>query len=213
MQFSLVLALVPAALALNYEVPSALLADLAATSLSNSMSSSSSSHAAAAQSESTSDSASCTYPDAYTIFNFHSTSITNSTDSYISFTYTDYDTDIISTCIYNASSVSLTTGTSLAPRYACNDNDVSFIWQSGKLNMIEVACPGETTTVWQAYGSVIPAEHNLRCTTDNTTLITSCAALVPFSANFTSLEPSTSTATKARRTFHERRIRRSSNLF
>lgn len=158
---------------------------------------------------------SCAYPAQYTLT--HVTTFApnfNSSASYVSFAYADAATDIQTTCSYNETSTSLTAGTGLAPRYACDDAVVSFIWSPlassnsslraatayGKLTLIEQTCPGETTTTFESTGSV--EATSLRCTKINganataaTELSTGsagvlCSAVGSLVGNFTSLQPS-----------------------
>lgn len=52
----------------------------------------------------------------------------------------DSDTDITTTCHLNSTSTNLGAA-GAAPRYACDNSSVNFIWQNSKLTMIELACP------------------------------------------------------------------------
>lgn len=107
--------------------------------------SSGSSGSSPSSSSSSSSSSSCYYPATFTLNNFTTWSLaTNASQSYVSFNYVDSGTKITTPCAYNASSQSLTAGTSLAARYACDDSTVSFIWQKGKITAIETTCPGQT---------------------------------------------------------------------
>ena len=129
---------------LQYDIPAELLElfgpgnpDPVAAALSGSSSSMSTAAAAA-----------CYYPATFTLSNFKSWSPTaNASLSYVSFQYSDNGTHITTSCAYNATSRSLTAGTGLADRYACDDDVVSFIWQKGKITAIETTCPGQTAYV------------------------------------------------------------------
>ncbi|KIH88490.1 hypothetical protein SPBR_07788 [Sporothrix brasiliensis 5110] len=156
---------------------------------------SSSSHSSAPSSSSSSSS--CYYPATFTLDNLTTWSpAANTSQSYVSFLYIDSGTKITTPCSYNASSQSLTVGTSLTPRYACDDSTVSFIWQKGKITAIEATCPGQTATKFEASGSLVP--RGLQCSktnsTDDTGLSqgagTICVASGSLSGNFTSQEPS-----------------------
>lgn len=60
--------------------------------------------------------------------------------SVINFDYSDNSTGIRTPCHYNATSVNAAPE-GLAPRYACDNSVVEFIWQNRTLTMIEKACP------------------------------------------------------------------------
>ncbi|KAL1903095.1 hypothetical protein Sste5346_000379 [Sporothrix stenoceras] len=167
------------------------------TGSASSASSASSGSAGSSTPSSSSSSASCFYPATFTLNNFTTWSpATNASRSYVSFNYVDSGTKITTACEYNSSSTSLTAGTELAARYACDDSTISFIWQKGKLTAIETTCPGQTATKFEASGSILPT--GLQCSktngTDDTGLGqgsgTICLASGPLSANFTSQEPS-----------------------
>ncbi|CAK7243080.1 MAG: hypothetical protein STHCBS139747_004588 [Sporothrix thermara] len=178
---------------LQYDIPAELLElfgpgnpDPVAAALSGSSSSMSTAAAAA-----------CYYPATFTLSNFKSWSPTaNASLSYVSFQYSDNGTHITTSCAYNATSRSLTAGTGLADRYACDDDVVSFIWQKGKITAIETTCPGQTATKFEASGSVLPT--GLKCAQTNGTDAvglgwgpgTLCVSSRPLSANFTSQQPS-----------------------
>ncbi|KAK1754960.1 hypothetical protein QBC47DRAFT_205130 [Echria macrotheca] len=72
------------------------------------------------------------------------------------FVFTDSDTGIVTPCHKNASSINVAWPGD-APRYACDNPLVLFIWQSGKLLMIEQACPETSgSTKYEASGSLSP---------------------------------------------------------
>ncbi|CAK7563264.1 MAG: hypothetical protein SEPTF4163_001128 [Sporothrix epigloea] len=153
--------------------------------------------ASTASTASASGSASCYYPATFTLNNFTTwLPANNASLSYVSFQYVDRGTLITTACAYNATSRSLTAGTGLADRYACDDHAISFIWQKGTITVIETTCPGQTVTKFEASGSIIPT--NLKCTVTNSSgdscqgqsQGTLCLSSMPLSANFTSQEPS-----------------------
>ncbi|CAK7203477.1 hypothetical protein SEUCBS139899_006211 [Sporothrix eucalyptigena] len=192
---------------LQYDIPDELLAlfgagnpdpvSSSASAVSASTSFVPSGTAYASSSSTTSSSDSCYYPATFTLNNFTTWSpATNTSLSYVSFKYVDSGTKITTPCAYNATSKSLTAGTGLADRYACDDSTISFIWLKGKLTAIETTCPGQTATKFEASGSLIPT--GLKCAQTNGTddvglgqgQGTLCFSSRPFSANFTSQEPS-----------------------
>ncbi len=92
-----------------------------------------------------SESAGCVYPGNFTVEQVTTwapaSSGNASADPYISFTYSDPATNIATFCAYNATSKSLTAGRGLAPRYACESDIVSFIWQKNLISIAETTCP------------------------------------------------------------------------
>lgn len=109
---------------------------------------STSSSSSSSSASSSSSSSSCYYPATFILNNFTTWSpATNASQSYVSFLYVDSGTKITTPCSYNATSQSQTAGTSLAARYACDDEVISFIWQKGKITAIETTCPGQTAYV------------------------------------------------------------------
>ncbi|KAL7629434.1 hypothetical protein AAE478_000954 [Parahypoxylon ruwenzoriense] len=154
---------------------------------------------------STLEAVACTYPAAYEVANFTmSTEGSNGTISSISFHFTDADTGIDTQCGRNSTSKPSSLG---ANRWPCDDANVSFIyqmtWITG-LNMIEVACPGNTrprsdaeaiplmaddeysVPQFEASGLITP---DLTCT--NSTSGSTCVAKQsPIAGEFESLEPS-----------------------
>lgn len=86
--------------------------------------------------------ASCILPLNFTVNGFQvwTPAAGNSNASTISFQYTDSLTNINTDCHLNETSISV--GPSgLAPRYACDNSIVQFIWQNNTLTLIEKACP------------------------------------------------------------------------
>lgn len=87
--------------------------------------------------------ADCIFPSNYTVSNFTAFTPTdgNSTETVIKFNFVDNGTSIVTQCEKNSTSKS-TEKPGLAPRYACGNPRVQFIWQNTTLSMIEGVCPG-----------------------------------------------------------------------
>ena len=87
--------------------------------------------------------ADCVYPASYNITNFTYYQLnTDSTGNYLNFYFLDPDTKIDTSCTLNSSSPNtVASNPSLAPRYACDNNIVTFIVDGMKLTIIERACP------------------------------------------------------------------------
>lgn len=87
----------------------------------------------------------CNFPPDFHIQNFaaksNGTGPTATLSAY-NFTFVDKTTSVTTSCSFNSSSVS-TTPAGLAPRYACADGDVKFIWDGARnqLTMVERICP------------------------------------------------------------------------
>ncbi|OAA64454.1 hypothetical protein SPI_03101 [Niveomyces insectorum RCEF 264] len=178
---------------LAYELPAELLA--LATGSGGTTASTTTAAAAAAATSNTA--AACFYPANFTLDQFTTwTPAANTSQSYVSFVFRDDGTRIRTPCVYNATSPSLTAGTSLAARYACGDPVVAFIWQKNEATLIEATCPGQTATHFEAAGSVRPG--TFACTATDAAWSTElgagpgllCTATAPMTANFTSQEPS-----------------------
>jgi hypothetical protein len=85
----------------------------------------------------------CTYPEnPFEIQNFTiwTPAAGSNASMTIDFAYLDESTRIETSCHYNATSQNVARP-EITPRYACDNTDVEFIWQNGKLTMIEAACP------------------------------------------------------------------------
>lgn len=136
----------------------------------------------------------CVLPEAFIIeqFQMWTPATGNNHSALINFAYWDSSTDLQTICRLNATSQSVAKP-GRAPRYACDNADVEFIWQNTTLTVIERACPqSQTTSKFEASGAVTPA---LTCvvTLDNSSVGhgDDCLSKTPFiPANFTSLEPS-----------------------
>jgi hypothetical protein len=87
----------------------------------------------------------CNFPPDFHIQNFvaksNGTGPTAALSAY-NFTFVDEVTSITTSCSFNSSSVS-TTPSGLAPRYACANGDVKFIWDEShkQLTLVERICP------------------------------------------------------------------------
>ncbi|KAK3362231.1 hypothetical protein B0T25DRAFT_907 [Lasiosphaeria hispida] len=99
---------------------------------------------------------SCVFPESYLVehFNIWTPSAGNGNSTIINFQYTDIDTSIQTPCHFNVSSINVGVE-GLAPRYACDNTIVEFIWQNNTLRMIEKTCP-ETSSGFEASGSIQP---------------------------------------------------------
>lgn len=88
--------------------------------------------------------ADCTMPSEYTVSDF--SSYTNrSNQTTVSFAYVDSATGINTRCARSPSSKPHNTNPSLASRYACDNANVEFIYQTAGvagLTVVEAACPG-----------------------------------------------------------------------
>lgn len=105
--------------------------------------------------------AACTYPESFEIQNFQTLTPTGGNDSTVDihFGFFDQSTNIQTTCQRNATSKNVGKP-NLAPRWACDNSLVEFIWQSPKLTMLEVACPG--TTGWVSFYPIFGVTSNQR---------------------------------------------------
>jgi hypothetical protein len=86
--------------------------------------------------------AGCVLPESFIIQNVQiwTPAAGNNQSQTISFGYFDNSTSIQTSCQYNSSSENVGKP-GLAPRFACDNPVVEFIWQGGALTMIEKACP------------------------------------------------------------------------
>jgi hypothetical protein len=89
----------------------------------------------------------CVYPEEFVVKNFQiwTPATGNNRSAVINFDYTDDSVmpAIETKCHFNETSANVG-AEGLAPRYACDNSLVEFIWQNGSLTMIERACPLET---------------------------------------------------------------------
>jgi hypothetical protein len=85
---------------------------------------------------------SCIMPESFVVQNFQiwTPAPGNNRSEIINFGYADNSTSITTQCHFNGSSVNVGPQ-GLAPRYACDDKTVEFIWQNGTLTLVEKACP------------------------------------------------------------------------
>ncbi|KAK3995360.1 hypothetical protein QBC44DRAFT_320194 [Cladorrhinum sp. PSN332] len=142
----------------------------------------------------------CIMPEDFTVQNLvlWLPAADNTNKGIINFQYTNNGTGIDSPCHYNSTSVNVAPE-GLTERYACDDTNVQFIWQSqvgtnGSLTLIEKACPNSNMSVsFEASGSIRPLLSCLT-TTRNTTLGDgqACVAERFYAGNFTSLQPTPS---------------------
>jgi hypothetical protein len=86
--------------------------------------------------------ADCTLPGSCEILDFETCTVPdgNTTSSVVKFAYTDEATGIQTDCQYNSTSKNVGMP-GLAPRYACDNPTVEFIWLNGVLTLVEAACP------------------------------------------------------------------------
>ncbi|KAI0125903.1 hypothetical protein BJ170DRAFT_453446 [Xylariales sp. AK1849] len=130
--------------------------------------------------------ADCVMPSEYTISDFMTLgSQLNGTTNTTSFHFIDSDTGIDTDCERNSTSKTSTTSPNATPRWPCNDGNVEFIYQTNGLTVIEAACPGSSSSDFEASGLTT---FNLSCVaTYDGTLCSSTQASI--TDNFTSLEP------------------------
>ncbi len=85
---------------------------------------------------------SCIYPEGFEVAGLRTWLPVqgNNKSSTVDFSYRDNSTSIHTACHLNSTSVNVGRP-GLAPRYACNDPTVEFIWQNETLTLIEKACP------------------------------------------------------------------------
>ncbi len=85
---------------------------------------------------------SCTLPEAYEVDQFQAwfPGPGNNHSAMVNFAYWDNSTSLQTVCHLNATSKNVASA-GLAPRYACDNPNVEFIWQNNTLRMIEMACP------------------------------------------------------------------------
>ncbi|KAK7924900.1 hypothetical protein PG985_006954 [Apiospora marii] len=131
--------------------------------------------------------AGCTMPSEYTVSEF-SSSTDRSNQTTVSFAYVDSATGINTRCERNPSSKPHNTNPSLASRYACDDANVEFIYQTGGvagLTVVEAACLGSSSSMFEA-SALVP--FNVTCASTPTGKnCTSNPAQV--TEEFTSLQP------------------------
>lgn len=86
--------------------------------------------------------ASCVLPQNFTVSGLQvwSPAANNSQALTINFQYANNMTDINTGCHLNGTSKNVG-ASGLAPRYACDNTIVEFIWQNNTLTLIEKACP------------------------------------------------------------------------
>ncbi|KAK7952156.1 uncharacterized protein PG986_007884 [Apiospora aurea] len=102
-------------------------------------------------------SADCNMPSEYTVSDF-SAYTDRSNQTTVSFAYVDPATGINTHCERNPSSKPHNTNPSLASRYACDDANVEFIYQTtgvAGLTVIEAACPESGASAFEA-SSLVP---------------------------------------------------------
>ena len=87
----------------------------------------------------------CIYPEGFEIQNFTSWTPAQGSNASmtIDFGYFDESTSLQTSCHFNATSENVGPA-GLTPRYACDNDDVEFIYQNGTLTLIEAACPSDT---------------------------------------------------------------------
>ncbi|KAK6842402.1 hypothetical protein PG995_001436 [Apiospora arundinis] len=131
--------------------------------------------------------ADCTMPAEYTVDGF-SVYTDSSNQTTVSFAYTDSATGINTRCERNPASKPHNTNPGLASRYACDDANVEFIYQTtgvAGLTVIEAACPGSGSSTFEASGLV---PFNLTCSSASTGQ--NCTSNpVDITREFTSLQP------------------------
>jgi hypothetical protein len=105
----------------------------------------------------------CTYPEGFEIQNFQTLTPTGGNGSTVDihFGFFDESTNIQTTCQRNATSKNVAKP-DLAARWACDNSLVEFIWQSPKLTLVEVACPGTTgcVSLYNVLGVILLEETN-----------------------------------------------------
>ncbi|KAJ4297132.1 hypothetical protein N0V88_004050 [Collariella sp. IMI 366227] len=136
----------------------------------------------------------CILPEAFVVdkFQIWTPAASNNRTDNIFFEYSDNSTSIETKCHFNETSVNVGP-VGLAPRYACENNIVTFIWQNEALTMIEKACPnGSMSRSFEASGLVRPKLDVCGMTPRNTTIGEGnfCVANPGrLAARFTSLQP------------------------
>lgn len=85
----------------------------------------------------------CTWPDKFHVRNFigqpNGTVADAPAPSFFTFSYQDNATNVTTLCQFNATSKPITSK-GPAPRFACQNRGVEFIWQNGLLTLVERAC-------------------------------------------------------------------------
>ncbi|KAK8125480.1 uncharacterized protein PG998_001239 [Apiospora kogelbergensis] len=131
--------------------------------------------------------ADCVMPAEYSISSF-SVYTDNTNQTTVSFAYVDSATGINTRCERDTASKPHSTNPGLASRYACDDANVEFIYQTtgvAGLTVIEAACPSSGSSAFEASGLV---PFNLTCSSAPTGQ--NCTSSpVDISREFTSLQP------------------------
>ncbi|KAK3329394.1 hypothetical protein B0H66DRAFT_596978 [Apodospora peruviana] len=138
---------------------------------------------------------SCISPSGFEIegFGLFAPGPNNTASPRIDFTFVDVATNINTPCHYNTSSVNVGPA-GLTPRWACDNNIVSFIWEDDTVTVIEKACPQDNqpgTVGFEASGSVTPDLTCYKTDTNSTDGdgITCSSNQQEIDAPFTSLQP------------------------
>ena len=88
----------------------------------------------------------CVFPQGYHVLDFQGSSNNTSklTMSSFNFTFVDPDTQTVSLCQLNSSSVP-TTAPGYTPKYACENRNIRFIWQQARKEiwLLEKICPDQ----------------------------------------------------------------------
>lgn len=132
----------------------------------------------------------CELPEGYVLSKFTTWTPVGSNDTSISFNYFDESTNITTSCYKNSSSQAITSP-GYAARYPCENSIVKFIWSNSKLGLIEEACPEDSSTSYEASGSVVPSLQcaSKNCTVTGETGLQCTSANQTITAQFTSLQP------------------------
>ncbi|KAK2611136.1 hypothetical protein N8I77_004511 [Diaporthe amygdali] len=125
----------------------------------------------------------CEYPAYFTIQNFATCTPNSSNQTEVTFGYVDSDTNITTSCNLNSTSENIG-AEGAAPRYACDNSSVNFIWQKNKLTVIELAC-STSSVQYDTSGSWTPT---LACQ-DSTGGVECTANQTSYQGQFTSIEP------------------------
>lgn len=84
----------------------------------------------------------CILPEGFEVQNFQiwTPAAGNNRSEVLAFDYRDNSTSTDTKCRFNGTSANVAPA-GLAPRYACDNQVVQFIWQNNTLTLIEKACP------------------------------------------------------------------------
>ncbi|KAL2199216.1 hypothetical protein P885DRAFT_75630 [Corynascus similis CBS 632.67] len=137
----------------------------------------------------------CVLPQEFVVRDFHVwiPQADDNSSIIINFGYTDDSVmpAIVTECHLNQTSINVGAA-GLAPRYACDNALVNFIWSKGTLTLIEKACPHETQSrPYEATGVLKPKLNCFKSMRDSKIGGGVACASTPkvMSAEFISLQP------------------------